>query len=56
LDAELMTARGNLHYINQDGQKVLAVTTFHPRTLLARPMLKAQAWKDLQMLIPKGAV
>ncbi len=56
LDAELMTARGNLHYINHDGQKVLAVTTFHPRTLLARPMLKAQAWKDLQMLIPKGAV
>lgn len=56
LDAELMTARGNLHYIYQDGQKVLAVTTFHPRTLLARPMLKAQAWKDLQMLIPKGAV
>jgi uracil-DNA glycosylase len=56
LGAELMTARGNLHYINHDGQKVLAVTTFHPRTLLARPMLKAQAWKDLQMLIPKGAV
>jgi DNA polymerase len=56
LDAELMTARGNLHYINHDGQKVLAITTFHPRTLLARPMLKAQAWKDLQMLIPKGAV
>ncbi len=49
--AELMTARGNLHYFNHSGQKLAAVTTFHPRTLLVRPILKAQAWKDLQMLM-----
>jgi uracil-DNA glycosylase len=56
LNAELMTARQHLHYFNLDGQKVTALTTFHPRTLLARPILKAQAWKDLQMLMIKGAL
>ncbi len=56
LNAELMTARQDLHYFNLDGQKVTALTTFHPRTLLARPILKAQAWKDLQMLMLKGAL
>jgi DNA polymerase len=56
LGAELLAARGNLHYFNHDGQKVTAITTFHPRTLLARPILKAQAWQDLQMLNPKGAL
>jgi uracil-DNA glycosylase len=54
LNAELMSARGNLHYINHDGQKVTAIPTFHPRTLLARPILKAQSWRDLQILINKG--
>jgi uracil-DNA glycosylase len=56
LNAELMTARQNLHYFNHDGQKMTALTTFHPRTLLARPILKAQAWKDLQMLMIKGVL
>lgn len=51
LGAELMTARGNLHYFNHKEAKLPAVATFHPRTLLARPVLKAQAWKDLQMLM-----
>ena len=53
LGAELMTARGVSHYINHNVQKMAAVTTFHPRTLMARPVLKAQAWKDLQMLMTK---
>lgn len=56
LNAELMTARKNLHYFNHDGQKVTALTTFHPRTLLARPILKAQAWKDMQMLMLKDGL
>ncbi|MEE9433959.1 MAG: uracil-DNA glycosylase family protein [Sphingorhabdus sp.] len=51
LGAELMKARGNLHFINHNVQKVATITTFHPRTLLARPQMKAQAWKDLQVLI-----
>ncbi len=56
LNAELMTARGNLHYFNHDGQKVASLVTFHPRTLLSRPILKAQAWKDLQMINIKDAL
>jgi uracil-DNA glycosylase len=56
LNAELMTARGSLHYFNHNGQKVSAIVSFHPRTLLARPILKAQAWKDLQMLKIKDAL
>lgn len=50
LGAELMEARGNLHYFNHNDQNVAALTTFHPRTLLARPQLKAQAWRDLLVL------
>ncbi len=53
LSQELMKARGNLHYINQDDRKTAAIATFHPRTLMAQPQLKAQAWKDLQMLARK---
>jgi uracil-DNA glycosylase len=53
LSQELMQARGSLHYINHDGGKTAAVATFHPRTLVAQPQLKAQAWKDLQMLVRK---
>jgi uracil-DNA glycosylase len=56
LGADLMAARGCLENINYNGQKVSTVTTFHPRTLLAQPMLKAQAWKDLQMLMTKGVL
>ncbi len=51
--AELMTARGSLHYFNHNDRNLAAITTFHPRTLLARPILKAQAWNDLQMLMNK---
>jgi uracil-DNA glycosylase len=53
LSQELMQARGRLMYINQDDRKTAAVATFHPRTLMAQPQLKAQAWKDLQMLVRK---
>jgi uracil-DNA glycosylase len=53
LSQELMKARGNLLDINQDDRKTAAIATFHPRTLIAQPQLKAQAWKDLQMLARK---
>ncbi len=53
LSQDLMKARGNLQYINQDDRKTAAIATFHPRTLMAQPQLKAQAWKDLQMLARK---
>jgi uracil-DNA glycosylase len=53
LAQELMQARGNLLHINHDDGKTAAIATFHPRTLMAQPQLKAQAWKDLQMLARK---
>lgn len=49
-----MDARGRLHDFNHDGGKLAAVATYHPRTLIARPALKAQAWQDLQMLANEG--
>ena len=53
LGLELMEARGNLQDFNHDGAKKTVLTTFHPRTLIARPQMKAQAWKDLQMFVKK---
>jgi uracil-DNA glycosylase family 4 len=49
----LCLPRTNLPDFNQDGGILTAVATFHPRTLLARPVLKAQAWKDLQRIVQK---
>jgi uracil-DNA glycosylase len=46
---DLMEARQNLRDFNHDGGKVAVLTTFHPRTLIARPQMKSQAWRDLQM-------
>ncbi|MFA6115127.1 MAG: uracil-DNA glycosylase [Sphingomonas sp.] len=66
LGADVMRVRGNLHVINLNGGKgsgadtdqvggndvaTQAVASFHPRFLLERPAAKAEAWKDLQMLI-----
>ena len=42
----LASARGKVHRI----EGVRAVTTFHPRYLLARPADKALAWRDLLLL------
>jgi uracil-DNA glycosylase len=53
LGAELMNARGRLEIINHSDRNTAAVATFHPRTLMAQPQLKAQAWKDLQMVVRK---
>jgi DNA polymerase len=50
---ELMAARSGLPHFNQDGRTMASVATFHPRTLLARPILKAQAWQDLQAIVKK---
>ncbi len=53
LGLELMEARGNSRDFNYDDGKVAVLTTFHPRTLIARPQMKSQAWKDLQMFAKK---
>jgi uracil-DNA glycosylase len=53
---DLLEARAILPDVNHIVGKKAAISTFHPRTLLARSMLKAQAWKDLQMLAKKDAL
>lgn len=54
LSEELMNARAELRNINHDGLNIPALTTFHPRTLIARPAMKKQAWKDLQMFAKRA--
>lgn len=64
LGADATRARGSLHAVNLSGGKgtamgndvaTQAVASFHPRFLLERPAAKAEAWKDLQMLIASPA-
>ncbi|MEG3082942.1 uracil-DNA glycosylase [Sphingomonas sp. PB2P12] len=60
LGTELQAARGRLHVFNHKTAQTgvgdaSAVTTvvasFHPRFLIEKPAAKAEAWKDLQMLM-----
>ena len=44
-------ARGRLHPLNHKNAQAVAVTTFHPRMLLSDPARKADAWRDLQLLM-----
>ena len=52
---DVAQARGSLRGVNHDGREdkvgLRAVASFSPRFLLERPAAKAQAWKDLQLLI-----
>lgn len=51
LSANVMEKRGRLRPLNHNGGKTThVVATFHPRMLLERPALKAEAWRDLQLL------
>jgi uracil-DNA glycosylase len=56
LNEELMKARAQLRNFNHDGSNMAVLTTFHPRTLIARPAMKAQAWKDLQMFAKRDGL
>lgn len=47
---DMLTARKNKQFLNQEASKTEAIVTFHPRILIERPLFKAEAWKDLQML------
>lgn len=51
LEADAARARGNLHTVKHNNGVSGAVASFHPRFLLERPAFKAEAWKDLQLLI-----
>ena len=47
---DMLTARKNKQFINHESSQTEAIVTFHPRILIERPLFKAEAWKDLQML------
>jgi DNA polymerase len=55
LATDVMRARNGLHRINHPSairdSVTEAVASFHPRLLLERPAQKADAWRDLQLLI-----
>ena len=51
LATEMPGNRGNLHRFNHNTGQTGVVTTFHPRLLLEKPALKAEAWQDLQLLM-----
>lgn len=55
LTMDVTRARGSLRRVNQlpgiHEHMTEAVASFHPRLLLERPAQKAEAWRDLQMLI-----
>ncbi|ONF97282.1 uracil-DNA glycosylase [Sphingomonas jeddahensis] len=52
--ANVIEMRGRLHALNHNGGKTTeVVASFHPRMLLERPALKAEAWRDLQLLMAR---
>lgn len=56
LSTDHMKARAELQNIHHDGRDISALVTFHPRKIIARPSMKAQAWKDLQMFAKRDAL
>jgi len=51
LGAEMPGTRGSLHGFHHKGGETGVVASFHPRFLLEKPVAKAEAWKDLQLLM-----
>ena len=49
-ESDLLSARKKKLNINHVSSKTEVIVTFHPRILIERPELKAEAWKDLQRL------
>lgn len=48
---ELEALRGRVHeYLDEDGRKIPLVVTHHPMALLLHAHLKAEAWRDLNLL------
>ncbi len=46
-------ARHSKQKFNHSGSTIDATVTFHPRTLMQQPSLKAQAWQDIRGLAQK---
>lgn len=56
LSTDAADLRGRLRALNhKTGTTTRAVASFHPRFLLEKPACKAEAWKDLQMLMGETA-
>ena len=60
-EVSLLRVRGRLHpspFVDQAGQSIMVMVSFHPRSLLAQPAMKKAAWQDLQAvqrhLVPVG--
>ncbi len=51
LGMDMPASRGSLHQFNHKGGETGVVASYHPRFLLEKPAAKAEAWKDLQLLI-----
>ena len=51
LGAESVGVRGRLHTLNHKTGHSKVVASFHPRFLIEKPAAKAEAWKDLQLLM-----
>ena len=48
---DVANARASLRKVNHDGGTSEVVASFHPRFLLEKPVAKADAWKDLRLLM-----
>jgi DNA polymerase len=48
---DVADARGSLRVVKHDKGTSEVVASFHPRFLLERPAAKADAWRDLKMMI-----
>lgn len=51
LGMDCARARGRTHFVNHEGGRTAVIASFHPRLLLQRPAAKADAWRDLRMLM-----
>ena len=50
-DDDLDLLRGQVHrYVDEDGREIPLVVTHHPASLLLHGQLKAEAWRDLNLL------
>ncbi|MGI4732083.1 MAG: uracil-DNA glycosylase family protein [Janthinobacterium lividum] len=54
LGMDCAAARGSGHVVNYDGGQGTVIASFHPRFLLERPTAKADAWRDLRLLMKAG--
>ncbi|WP_109806833.1 uracil-DNA glycosylase family protein [Sphingosinithalassobacter portus] len=55
LETDGADANDGLGYVNHSRGKMAAVACLHPRFLLKHPANKADAWKNLQMLLIRGS-